>query len=140
MSAVVKFDLAEIKDKASLMAALSSMGMKELQESDANALSVTGYYGNEWGKATVNVPRSANGLCADIGFNREGDGFQMLIDHIDESRLDRTNGGTSGSFRESLNMWYNAHYSAQTLELQGYTTSVQKQQNGELRLTATVYA
>ena len=127
----------QMKDRAMIVEALKLMGVPDhvISVSD-EGLRISGYQRKNWGKAQVLISKKFHDGYADVGFIRNGDTYDLCVDHIDTFRISNLLGAEGRKFEDLANQWYAAAVSQKTLKAQGFNTTIRK--DGErLKVLAT---
>jgi hypothetical protein len=129
----------QMKDAAMIVEALKLMGIPadRIQQDEAG-MPINGYRGKNWGLAHILVPKAYHRGLADIGFVKNGDTYDLHVDHIDTYSISRKLKHEGRKFEDVANQWYAAAVSRKTLVDQGFNTRIQR--DGErLKVLASMY-
>lgn len=128
----------EMKDADMIVEALKLMGIPSDQiRRDADGLKIDGYLGRDWGVAHILVPKGFHKGYADVGFVKNGNVYDLHVDHIDTRTLSRKLGHEGRKFEDLANQWYAAAVSQKTLKNQGFNTTI-KRDGDRLKVLASM--
>ena len=117
----------EVRDGAVLEETLRDLGY---QYQKGEALRVRGYYAQQQRTAEIVIKREDTGFVGDVGFARNSEKYNVVMDHMDEYR-----------FMPFFNQAYSRRKILKEATRLGFrVTSEQKQADGSLRLVVSRYA
>lgn len=139
MSALATIKLAQIKDAAMAVAAMQRMNPASASHIKQNATR-RGFAAYREQHAAVVLGREFFSGVEDVGLVKDGDCYTMQYDADDRQRLANVFGCGTMSFSDLFTQYYTAVTAENDLKNKGYSTSLEKQPNGELRIRAMSWA
>lgn len=128
----------EMKDPSMIVEALKLLGIPaEHIKVDASGIRIDGYLGKDWGVAEVLIPKAFHKGYSDVGFVKNGDTYDVYVDHIDTHSISRRLGHEGRKFEDLANQWYAAAVSQKTLRGQGFNTTI-KRDGDRLKVMASM--
>lgn len=116
-----------MKDADIIMEALNLMGIPaEHIKRDQAGIRIDGYLGKDWGTAEILIGKQFHRGYSDVGFVKNGDAYDVYVDHIDTHSICRKLGSEGRKFEDLANQWYAAAVSQRTLKSQGFNTTIKR--------------